>query len=72
MTNSLCCTPETNITWYINHTPIKLNVKNKEMKTVWLQLQRIFYNEVSHYIFLLRGQVVTKETQDPLVNKDYK
>ena len=27
MTDSLCCTPETNTTVYINYTPLKLNLK---------------------------------------------
>ena len=35
ITESLCCTPETNLTMYINCTPIKLKVRERKKKQKW-------------------------------------
>ena len=48
ITESLCCTPETNTIWLINYTPIKKKLKNNystvQFKKVFLEVLRCAKN----------------------------
>ena len=63
MTDSLCCTPETNTTLLVNYTPIKLKKKKQILKQITRGKKgRIYTLVLASHIREFGGQRLTRAT----------